>query len=103
MKEKVKAFFQKFKKQLIGVGTTATMLVTSCVTAFAAEPVSGGFSTSDIQTVLSPITEQFTFTKIASILALVVGAAALLTLGWFGVRKVISVIQRALKRGKVSV
>lgn len=103
MKEKVKAFFQKFKKQLIGVGTTATMLVTSCVTAFAAEPVSGGFSTSDIQTVLSPITEQFTFTKIASILAIVVGSAALLTLGWFGVRKVISVIQKALKRGKVSV
>lgn len=103
MKEKVKAFFQKFKKQLIGVGTTATMLVTSCVTAFAAEPASGGFSTSDIQTVLTPITEQFTFTKIASILAIVVGAAALLTLGWFGVRKVIYVIQKALKRGKVSV
>ena len=58
---------------------------------------------TEITSVLEPITEQFTFTNIASILAIVVGAAAVLTLSWFGVRKVISVIQRALKRGKVSV
>lgn len=58
---------------------------------------------TQIQSVLTPITEQFTFANIAAILAIVVGAAAVLTLGWFGVRKVIRVIQTALKRGKVSV
>lgn len=58
---------------------------------------------SQIQSVLTPITEQFTFSNIASILAIVVGGAAVLTLGWFGVRKVIKTIQTALKRGKVSV
>lgn len=58
---------------------------------------------SEIQSVLTPITEEFTFTNIASILAIVVGGAAVLTLGWFGVRKVIKIIQTALKRGKVSV
>lgn len=67
-----------------------------------AEAVTATF-VSEITSVLEPITEQFTFTNIASILAIVVGGAAVLTLSWFGVRKVISVIQRALKRGKVSV
>ncbi|HIU35412.1 MAG TPA: hypothetical protein IAC53_02230 [Candidatus Fimenecus excrementigallinarum] len=58
---------------------------------------------TEVGSVLEPITEQFTFANIAEILVIVIGAAAVLTLGWFGVRKVISVIQRALKRGKVSV
>lgn len=58
---------------------------------------------SEIQSVLTPITEEFTFANIAGILAIVVGGAAVLTLGWFGVRKVIKTIQTALKRGKVSV
>ena len=58
---------------------------------------------TEIQSVLTPITEQFTFANVASILAIVVGSGAVLTLGWFGVRKVIKVIQTALKRGKVSV
>lgn len=58
---------------------------------------------SEIQSVLTPITEEFTFANIAGILAIVVGGAAILTLGWFGVRKVIKTIQTALKRGKVSV
>lgn len=61
------------------------------------------FSTTDIMTVLQPVLDNFTFTNVATILAVVVGAASLLTLGWFGVRKVIRIIQTALKRGKVSV
>lgn len=62
-----------------------------------------GSMVSEIQSVLTPITEEFTFANIAGILAIVVGGAAILTLGWFGVRKVIKIIQTALKRGKVSV
>lgn len=62
-----------------------------------------GSIVSQIQSVLTPITEEFTFANIAGILAIVVGGAAVLTLGWFGVRKVIKTIQTALKRGKVSV
>lgn len=62
-----------------------------------------GSMVSEIQSVLTPITEEFTFANIAGILAIVVGGAAILTLGWFGVRKVIKTIQTALKRGKVSV
>ncbi len=99
---RVKEFFGKCKTKVIGAMTAALMVVTTAVTAFAAEG-DATFNASDISTVLDPIKAQFTFSNIASILAIVVGAAAVLTLGWFGVRKVISIIQRALKKGKVSV
>lgn len=101
-KEKVKELFAKCKKKLIGVGTALGVTATTAITSFAAEG-DPAFSVSDITSVLNPIKEQFTFTNIATILAIVVGAAAVLTLGWFGVRKVISIIQKALKKGKVSV
>lgn len=100
--KKVKELFGKCKKKVIGTVTAALMIVTTAVTAFAVEGDTA-FSVSDITTVLDPVKEQFTFSNIATILAIVVGAAAVLTLGWFGVRKVISIIQRALKKGKVSV
>lgn len=62
-----------------------------------------GFSADSLKGVLTPITEQFTISNIVSVLALVVGSAAILALGWFGIRKVVSIIQKALKKGKVSV
>lgn len=100
--ENIKEFFAKCKKKVLGAVAGAVTVVTTAVTSFAAEGDTS-FSASDISTVLNPIKEQFTFSNIATILAIVVGAAAVLTLGWFGVRKVISIIQRALKKGKVSV
>lgn len=98
---KVKEFFGKFKRKIVGVCSAVSVAAMTAVTSFAAE--NPAFSTTDIATVLDPVKAQFTFTNIASILAIVIGAAAVLTLGWFGVRKVIKVIQTALKRGKVSV
>lgn len=104
MMNKVKAFFGKCKKKIIGVAVGVSSTVAMAVNSFAAEAgASDTFNASDISTVLDPIKANFTFSNIASILAIVVGAAAVLTLGWFGVRKVISIIQRALKKGKVSV
>lgn len=99
---KVKEFFGKFKRKIFGVCSAISVAAMTAVTSFAAEG-DPTFSVSDISTVLDPVKAQFTFTNIASILAIVIGAAAVLTLGWFGVRKVIRVIQTALKRGKVSV
>lgn len=101
-KEKVKELFAKCKKKIFGIGSALAVGGATAVTSFAAEG-DPAFSVSDITTVLNPIKEQFTFTNIATILAIVVGAAAVLTLGWFGVRKVISIVQKALKKGKVSV
>ena len=99
---KVKEFFSKCKNKIIGAGTAMALTATTAITSFAAE---GGdtFSASDLSQVLDPIKSQFSFSNILSILAIVVGAAAVLTLGWFGIRKVISIIQKALKKGKVSV
>lgn len=99
---KVKEFFGKFKRKIFGVCSAISVAAMTAVTSFAAEG-DPTFSVSDISTVLDPVKAQFTFANIASILAIVIGAAAVLTLGWFGVRKVIRVIQTALKRGKVSV
>lgn len=97
---KVKEFFGKFKRKIFGVCAAVSVAACTAITSFAAEadPV---FNVSDISTVLNPVKAQFTFTNIASILALVVGAAAVLVLGWFGVRKVISVIQTAIKSGRL--
>ena len=99
---KFKEFFGKFKRKILGIGAAVSVAACTAITSFAAEG-DPAFNVSDVSTVLNPIKTQFTFTNIASILAIVIGSAAVLTLGWFGVRKVIKVIQTALKRGKVSV
>ena len=96
----VKEFFGKFKQKILGVGAAVSVAAMTAITSFAAEG-DPTFNVSDISTVLNPVKTQFTFTNIASILALVVGSAAVLVLGWFGVRKVISVIQTAIKSGRL--
>lgn len=100
---RVKEFFVKCKTKVLGAMTAALMVATTAITAFAAEGSEPAFNVSDISTVLDPVKAQFTFANVASILALVVGAAAVLVLGWFGVRKVISVIQNALKKSRMKV
>lgn len=97
---KVKEFFGKCKRKIVGVCAAVSVAATTAITSFAAEG-DPTFNVSDISTVLAPVKAQFTFTNVASILALVVGSAAVLVLGWFGVRKVISVIQTAIKRGRL--
>lgn len=102
-KENVKELFVKCKKKVLGAVAGALTVVTTAVTSFAAEGNSASFSISDISTVLDPIKSEWTFAKIATILALAVGACVGLVLGWFGLRKVIRMIQTALKRGKLAV
>ena len=59
------------------------------------------FSTSDISTAVAPVLESFTFSNIAPVIAMALGGAVVLVLGWFGVRFIVGKIQKALKRGKV--
>lgn len=59
------------------------------------------FSTTDISTAVAPVIENFTFSNIAPVIAMALGGAVVLVLGWFGVRFVVGKIQKALKRGKV--
>lgn len=97
---KVKEFFGKFKRKILGVTAAVSVAACTAITSFAAEG-DPTFNVSDVSTVLNPVKQLFTFSNIASILALVVGSAAVLVLGWFGVRKVISVIQTAIKSGRL--
>lgn len=102
-KEKIKSVLSNCKKKVLGAVAGAMTVVTTAVTSFAAEGGSASFSISDISTVLDPIKSEWTFAKIAAILALAIGACVGLVLGWFGLRKVISMIQRALKKGRLAV
>ena len=97
---KFKEFFGKCKSKILGVCAAVSVAACTAITSFAAEG-DPAFNASEISTVLNPIKTQFTFANVASILALVVGAAAVLVLGWFGVRKVISIIQTAIKKGRL--
>lgn len=58
---------------------------------------------SGVTELFGDVTTVFTFANIISMLGIAIGAAAVLTLGWFGLRKVIRIIQTALKKGRVSV
>lgn len=97
---KFKEFFGKFKRKILGIGAAVSVAACTAITSFAAEG-DPTFNVSDVSTVLNPVKQLFTFSNIASILALVVGSAAVLVLGWLGVRKVISVIQTAIKSGRL--
>lgn len=50
-----------------------------------------------LTSVSSALTETITIGNIATILGTVIGAAVVLYLGWFGIRKLISVVTNAAK------
>jgi len=108
MKNKIKAFIKSktFKK----VGTVCVALcimAMSCVMCFASD---GTYTPETAETITSGITEifqglatTFSFANIVKFIGVAISAAGLLALGWFGLRKVVRMIQIALKKGKVSV
>ena len=55
-----------------------------------------------VKTVFDTVSGTFSFANIISMIGIAIAAAALLVLGWFGLRKVISMIKSAL-RGKLRV
>ena len=59
--------------------------------------------TTALQSAFSSFTADWTFANIVSMLSIALGVSAGLVLGWFGLRKVVKMVQTALKRGKISV
>ena len=102
---KLKEFFKsKFGKVCASALAVTSAISTMAMSAFAAEPSEGVSSAvTGVTTLFGDVTSVFTFTNIVSMLGIAIGAAAVLTLAWFGLRKVISMIQKALKKGRVSV
>lgn len=60
-------------------------------------------STSDIQTILTPVTDQFSVSNITSFLAYIIGAGVVFVFLWWGVRKAWRAILAATTRGKAKI
>ena len=82
------------------VGCFAAEIPTTALTYVAETPESviGG-----IGELTQGLLSTFTFANIVKFLGVTISAAGLLALGWFGLRKCVSMIQTALKRGKVKI
>lgn len=57
-------------------------------------------STSDIQAIMTPVTDQFSVSNITSFIAYIIGAAVVFVFLWWGVRKAWRAILAATTRGK---
>lgn len=93
-----------FVRKVAAVSTALTFAVAGVVTSFAAEGDVSDVSsiTTGVKSVFSTVSGTFSFANIIAMIGIAIGAAALLVLGWFGLRKVISMIKGAL-RGKLRV
>ena len=59
-------------------------------------------TTTDFMSVLTALQEQISVSTVVGVLAVAAGAAVGLAFMWWGVRKLVSVLMKAFKKGKVS-
>lgn len=102
LKERIKQ--SGFVRKVAAVSTALSAAGAGVVTSFAAEGDVSDVSsiTTGVKSVFTTVSGTFSFTNIIAMIGIAIGAAALLVLGWFGLRKVISMIKGAL-RGKLRV
>lgn len=96
---------KRFVKIVIGAILVMSICVISSICCFAAVE---GVDTSEtivtgITSIFESVASNFSFTNLIKFLGIAIGSASLLALGWFGLRKVIAMIQTALKKGRVRV
>lgn len=91
-------------KIAVGVGATVSAVVATAISSFAADPAPADASAvvTGVKTVFDTVSGTFSFANIVAMIGIAIAASALLVLGWFGLRKVISMIKNAL-RGKLKV
>ena len=102
LKERIKQ--SGLVRKVAAVSTALSAAGAGVVTSFAADPAPADSSSvvSGVKTVFDTVSGTFSFANIISMIGIAIAAAALLVLGWFGLRKVISMIKSAL-RGKLRV
>lgn len=99
-KNKAKAFFQKAKGKILGIGTAVSFMAVSAVSAFAAEvPVD---VSAELAPAIKPVQDLFTFGNVVKILGIVIGGCALMYILWWGLRKIVKMVKNGLK-GRLSV
>lgn len=100
--EKIKN--SRIAKKVVGAVAVVSSVCATAISSFAADPAPADASSvvSGVKTVFDSVSGTFSFANIVSMIGIAIAAAALLVLGWFGLRKVISIIKNAL-RGKLKV
>lgn len=102
IKSKIKN--SRIAKKVVGAVAVVSSVCATAISSFAADPAPADASSvvSGVKTVFDTVSGTFSFANIVSMIGIAIAAAALLVLGWFGLRKVISMIKNAL-RGKLKV
>ena len=100
--EKIKN--SRIAKKVVGAVAVVSSVCATAISSFAADPAPADASSvvSGVKTVFDTVSGTFSFANFVSMIGIAIAAAALLVLGWFGLRKVISMIKNAL-RGKLKV
>ena len=101
MLEKVKAFFAEKKAKAACAVTAALATLSSAVPAFAAEPAASDV-VSGVQQLWTTLSGTLNVTNIVQIIAIVLGAAVVLVLFWFGARYVTRKITKAAFKGRMN-
>lgn len=89
----------KAKKVAITACAVAVVMSICVISCFAEGATNADISqvTTGITSVFGTLTSTFNFTTIISILSIGIGAAALLYLAWWGLRKIVAMMTKALK------
>lgn len=100
-KSAVKSKVKRFAKSAFGLMMSIMMLMSVGVSCFAAE--GGIVSYSDFSNIFTALQEQISVGTIVGVLAAVVGACVGLVFMWWGLRKVVSMLMAAFRKGRISV
>ena len=103
---KIKAFYRsKYSKRVAVVIMTLAIMAMTMVTCFAAESSVDDATTivTGITSIFEQVASNFSFANLIKFLGIAIGSCSVIALGWFGLRKVVSMIQTALKKGKVRI
>lgn len=103
---KIRSMIQDSKaKKILAVGFALCIMAISCVTCFAAD----GETVTDVapdeaaRQIFTVMAEQLNFTTILGVLAVVIGAALAMVLGWWAIRKIAGALMKAFKSGKFKI
>lgn len=100
-KAEVKSLVKRSWKKTAVVLMSLMMLCSVGISAFAAE--GDIVSYSDFSSIFTALQGQISVGTIVGVLAAVVGACVGLVFMWWGLRKVVSMLMTAFRKGKVSV
>lgn len=95
----------KIKKIFAVTMVVLSLCCVLAITSFAAETAVDTSETivTGITSIFQQVASNFSFTNLIKFIGIAIGSASVIALGWFGLRKVVKMIQSALMKGRVSV